>query len=167
VAASNAADALIASRVKALDPRAHCCVAFALAIGTARYAPIAAASYGQVTLPGLGAEILLALTGVYALVIDIALLCKGFRDRASVIIGSVISLVLVIGLRTERASVEAAFQNLVSNREATLLGVAIVLVPLTVPSPRWSSTSCAGNGPAGRSTSPLPCSPFLPQSGGP
>jgi hypothetical protein len=116
--------------LKALDPRAHRCITFALAVGSACCAANAAASYAQMTLPGLGAALLFALIGVYTLTVDVVLLCKGFRHRASVIVSTVITLVLVIGLLVERADVEAAFDNLALDWEARLLGVSIVLVPL-------------------------------------
>ncbi len=110
----------------------HRRITTALAVGLACCAPIAAASYAQMTLPGLAADILFVLIAAYALVVDVVLLCKGFRSRASVIVAVLISLVLVLGLLAERHSVEAAFDNLAWNWQVMLLGASIVLVPLTI-----------------------------------
>jgi len=84
------------------------------------------------TLPGLAASILFALIVVYALVVDLVLLCKGFRSRVTVAVGVLIVLALVLGLLIERQSVAAAFENLGWNWQVRLLGVSLILVPLTI-----------------------------------
>jgi hypothetical protein len=77
------------------------------------------------TLPGLGAMILLALLVVYALAVDLALLLKGFRFRALVIVNTIIVLAWATGLAVGRADLAALLENIAWEWEATLLGVAI------------------------------------------
>jgi hypothetical protein len=115
-----------------MDPRVHRCIAFAVALGLAGCVPMAAASYAQMTLPGLAAAILFVLLAAWLLVVDVVLLCKGFRSPASVIVSTVISLALLLGLLTERQSVAAALQNLSWDWQEKLLGASVVLVPLTM-----------------------------------
>src|SRR5262249_4908365 len=83
--------------------------AIALAVGAAHYAATAAASYAQMKLEGLGALMLFAVIAAYALVVDVVLLCKGFRSRLSVIVSTVISLALAIGLVSARQEVAAVY----------------------------------------------------------
>jgi hypothetical protein len=125
-------DEPIASRTKSLDPRVRRRITFPLAVGLACCAPMAAASYAQMTLPGLGALFLFGYVAAYALAVDVVLLCRGYRSRASVVVGTLISLALLTGLLTQRQDVAAGFQLLETDWEAKLLGVAIVLVPLTL-----------------------------------
>ena len=49
-----------------MTPCMHRRIAIALAVGTAQYATEAAASYAQMTLPALGADILFVLIAAYA-----------------------------------------------------------------------------------------------------
>src|SRR5262249_6260253 len=94
------------------------------------YAATAAASYGQMKLEGLGATILFMIIAADAFAVDIALLCKAFRSRLSVIVSTVITLALAIALVSARKDVAAVFDHLTQHWQARLLGVAIVVVPL-------------------------------------
>jgi hypothetical protein len=116
--------------MNALTPCIHRRIALALAVGAAQCATEAAASYAQMTLPGLWADILFVVIAAYALVVDVVLLCKGFRSRVSVIISTLITLALVLGLVSAREEVAATFNTLPEHWEVKLLEVSIVVVPL-------------------------------------
>ena len=115
-----------------MTPHAHRRIGIALAVGFSCGVPVAAASYAQMTLPGLGAAILFVLIAAFLLVIDVVLLCRGFRSKASVIVSTVISLALVYGLLKERSSIDAVLQLLATDWQERLLSVSLVLVPLTM-----------------------------------
>src|SRR6185295_4538677 len=56
-------------------------LASTLALLLACHASSALASYAQMTLPGLAADLQYLLIAAYAIVVDIILLCLGFRRR--------------------------------------------------------------------------------------
>jgi len=116
--------------MNALTPCMHRRIALALAVAGAQHSTEAAASYAQMTLPGLWADVLFVVIAAYALVVDVVLLCKGFRSWVSVIISTLITLALVLGLVSAREEVAASFNNLGEHWQVRLLGVSIVVVPL-------------------------------------
>jgi hypothetical protein len=128
------------------------------------YAPLACASYAQMTLPGLGATILLALLVVYALVVDLVLLLKGFRFRALVIVNTIIVLAWATGLAVGRADLAALFENIAWEWQATLLGVARV-VPIVVVIRCSSARGCGVDLRAALYTQPSRSSACWPRRG--
>lgn len=111
---------------------AHHGLASTLAAGIAYMPPAALASYAQMALPGLGAMVLFVLIAAWLLIVDVALLCKGFRSRVTVIAATVVSLALMLGFVTERQGIEELFRLLGKDWQARLLGASIVLVPLVM-----------------------------------
>jgi hypothetical protein len=107
-------------------------IACALATCLALHATHAAASYAQMTLPGLGAMLLLALLGLYALVVDAVLLAKGFRLRALLVANVLIVLAWLVALWVDRGSVAALFEGLGWEWQASLLAAMMLVVPATL-----------------------------------
>lgn len=108
-------------------------LASVLAIALLGHAPSGAASYAQMTLPGLGADILFLVIAAWALVVDVVLLCKGFRRRWIVIVSTAVSLLLLSGYVWDGGrDVQASLDNRVQEWEARLQLAALVLIPLTM-----------------------------------
>lgn len=114
------------------------CVRLLLVAVLAPHATQAAASYAQVTLPGLGAGLLLAAFAAYALLAGVVLLCRGFRSKVSVAVNTAVVLGFVVGLVLDRRSVAFVFDQLDQPWQVAWLGVAVVALPLVqLAAPVW------------------------------
>jgi len=110
---------------------------FLLALCT--FAAAAHASYGQMRLDGLGFLLAFALTVVYGVILDVALIAKVFRHRATLAGGLIVALVMIILLGSQAASPSerAAFFNGPPGgaSQVMFLMVGAVFVPFIVIAP--------------------------------